>query len=469
MARILNHAAERDDGSLHGQGSARGITSRSWEESGEVYAAESSTAAVGKRVSAAGYRPAQDRTGRNVVFSDQQSPFIAGGKILLGNIEGKGQTTPFSARVSTSGVAIEAANHPRFSPDGAWISYTYWPDYAVNYPSDDGQRAIWRMRTNGTQRQRVLDWPGDQQWASYSPDGAKIVFLSTHRPDGTEIPYSLGPAYAHEYLGQLFVANADGTNPVQISPPRGSFQELTAIGNPSFSPDGTKVVFHAKPTACCSSELPHVYTVNTDGSGLRQIDGTPLRFTTPKGTDWCVTGGGQNASFSPDGTKLIYESPNYCKSIIRSYLDGSGRRVVHSHDRDGGPLITYPQYRPAAPSETLAHRFRPLMWFDEGEHWNPLDVGNFFAEGQHRICDSASACVTATSVRDLRTHTSSNAWIDIAGSGSDATAFRSPEPHLHHGRDPGLRHRLAYRCVLASQRAVSARLQIPGLLVLLPL
>lgn len=97
--------------------------------------------------------------------------------------------------------------------------------------------------------------------------------------------------------------------------------------------------------------------------------------------------------------------------------------------------MTYPRYRPSAPSETLAHRFRPLMWFDEGEHWNPLDVGNFFAEGQHRICDSATACVTATSVRDLRTHTSADAWIDIAGSG-DASVFRSPNSNCITGIPP---------------------------------
>jgi hypothetical protein len=77
--------------------------------------------------------------------------------------------------------------------------------------------------------------------------------------------------------------------------------QLDDAQNPSWSPDGTKIAFDT-PYALC--------TINSDGTGLTQIPGAY----------------GYNPSFSPDGTQLVfqtaYDGNNH--DLAKINLDGSG-------------------------------------------------------------------------------------------------------------------------------------------------
>jgi Tol biopolymer transport system component len=81
----------------------------------------------------------------------------------------------------------------------------------------------------------------------YSPDGLKIVFISTHDGDP-----------------EIFVMNANGTGLRKLT-------DNTAVdAAPSWSPDGSKIVFTSDRSG--SFEL---YSMNSDGSHQQMIP-TPV-------------------------------------------------------------------------------------------------------------------------------------------------------------------------------------------------
>lgn len=81
----------------------------------------------------------------------------------------------------------------------------------------------------------------------YSPDGLKIVFISTHDGDP-----------------EIFVMNANGTGLKKLT-------DNTAVdAAPSWSPDGSKIIFTSDRSG--SFEL---YSMNSDGSQQQMIP-TPV-------------------------------------------------------------------------------------------------------------------------------------------------------------------------------------------------
>jgi Tol biopolymer transport system component len=117
------------------------------------------------------------------------------------------------------------------SPDGSKIVFT---------SMKDGDLEIYTMNADGSDVRRLTTTPGYDGGPWWSPDGTKIVYRAHHPKDSTEL------AQYRELLSQglirpskveLFVMNADGSDQRQV----------TALGGanfgPSWSPDGTKIIF----------------------------------------------------------------------------------------------------------------------------------------------------------------------------------------------------------------------------------
>ena len=100
---------------------------------------------------------------------------------------------------------------------------------------------------------------------SWTPDGESIVFDGWNEPDGDF-------AYRRSHIYSINVDSAEIT------------QLTTEIGfwfGPEVSGDGRQIAFQGYPDTNVTYEMPRIYAMDTDGSGVRQVSGD---FDRPAGT-----------------------------------------------------------------------------------------------------------------------------------------------------------------------------------------
>ncbi len=118
----------------------------------------------------------------------------------------------------------------------------------------------------------------------------------------------------------IWVMNADGSGQTRLTESGGFDKE------PSWSPDGTQIVFASDRES--DSMITDIYVMNADGSGQ-------TRLTESGGSDY-------QPSWSPDGTQLIFasdrESDSYIDDIWVMDADGSNQtRLTESGGYDYQP------------------------------------------------------------------------------------------------------------------------------------
>jgi len=149
---------------------------------------------------------------------------------------------------------------PAVSPDGQTI--------AVAFGAWDG---IYVLDRFGKGRTKLIGGGSFDGTPAWSPDGTKLAFRRlVHRLYGD--------------VGRIFVVNRDGTGLRQLTPEPTNNNENPYDGDPSWSPDGTRVLF---------SRSGEMSFINLDGTGL-------------------VSTGviGDSPSWSRDGTHITYQSIN---------------------------------------------------------------------------------------------------------------------------------------------------------------
>lgn len=169
---------------------------------------------------------------------------------------------------------------------------------------------------------------------AYSPNGRTIAFAGNRDP----VVIGLLGAVSHIYL-----MNPDGSGVVPLT--SGEFYD----SNPSFSPDGRRVVFDRAPAG--NSRDTRIFIVNVDGSGLRQLSDDAGRDSDP--------------TFTPNGRRIVFVSDrdpdvrtdrsdifsmSPTGARVRVLIDGprnefdpdvspNGRRIAFASNRRRGPNI----------------------------------------------------------------------------------------------------------------------------------
>ncbi|TDO27517.1 WD40 repeat protein [Kribbella sp. VKM Ac-2527] len=199
--------------------------------------------------------PRATRDGRRLLFAA-----AAGNRITTAtmNIDGSDRTTiPLPDTTLNLGPGA-------WSPNADRIAFEGWDD------TDNTRDGIYLARPDGTQLTRLTNADEQRDLPSdFSPDGTRLVFLR-------QTPGAPNP-------GSLFVVNVDGTGLRQITPDGFNVQ---CCGNHRWSPDGKRILF--------ADTMGALWLVNPDGTGLTKF------FSDTQGR-FAIT-----PAWSPDGTRVMF-------------------------------------------------------------------------------------------------------------------------------------------------------------------
>lgn len=94
--------------------------------------------------------------------------------------------------------------------------------------------------------------------------------------------------------------------------------------SPAFSPNGRLIAFTSSRDQESGKQTPHLYVMRFDGSGLRQLGGSPL--------------GDSDPYFSPDGRRLAFARGGHL--WLMTIATGAEKQLTFGRDRDSEPVFT---------------------------------------------------------------------------------------------------------------------------------
>jgi TolB protein len=132
----------------------------------------------------------------------------------------------------------------------------------------------------------------------WSPDGSRLAFTGNR-------PGPFGSAR------RILVINVDGTDLHQVSPDDADASLTTSDDSPTWSPDGTRLIF-------TRNGVLHV--INADGTGLTALPNDD---------------GASSPDWSPDGTRVVYV--NSIGAVRIRHADGSNPVTVTGAGQNSHP------------------------------------------------------------------------------------------------------------------------------------
>jgi len=220
------------------------------------------------------YQPSWSPDGQRLVFVSTRT----GRHGLYVGILGRGKVRRLAVDSTCENV------EPRWAPTGGWIAFR----------SDcDGNREVYRIRPDGSERRRLTHAPLEDSEPAWSPDGHRLLFTSYRdgQPD-------------------VYVMNADGTGVRRLTETPGGHSRRA-----EWSPDGQWVAFGSD-----REGDEEVYVMHLDGSGLRNVTNHPARE--------------YYSRWAPDGRHLVFTSNREPKQ----YGDRSVANAIYSVAMDGTEL-----------------------------------------------------------------------------------------------------------------------------------
>ena len=189
-------------------------------------------------------------------------------------------------------------SEPSLSRDGKFLAYT---------SEESGNLDVRVLPTTGGQAIRITDSDADDAQPAWSPDGAKLAFVSARDHKGRlSMPLGVGPlqGYLLGRGGDIFLTSALG----------GSAVKLVSDGySPAWSPDGKEIAFQSP-----RDGQRDLWAIATGG-------GQPRRLTNDTSFDY-------HPSWSPDGKWITYAAmespaPEFAIRVIDS-RGGKPRDIV---------------------------------------------------------------------------------------------------------------------------------------------
>ncbi len=221
--------------------------------------------------------PVSEATGVTWISTDPQ----------VVEVDGEGNLSPLG--YGTARVVVSA---PWGSTDTATVyvlgrivfTYAHAGGSTDLYSFDPGQPESVRQ---------LAEWPGSEFDARFSSDGTWLVYVSDHRGNF-----------------DIIVADADGSNPVQLT------TTVSVERSPCWTPDGTRIIYESD-----AGGVPQIWIMNADGSEPRQLTQGERPNREPV--------------VSPNGQTIAFTSLRDDKSdIYLMNLDGSNQRNFTSSDQD---------------------------------------------------------------------------------------------------------------------------------------
>ena len=172
---------------------------------------------------------------------------------------------------------------PAAAQDGSRIAFVV-ADYT------EGTGDIFVIGDNGTAVRQLTDDSELDDSPAWSPDGTRIAFRS----------------YRSGYDGEIWVVNADGSAPVNLTP--NALPATWDNRHPDWSPDGRSIAF-----ASTLGGDWGIWVMNADGSGKRQLTNTPEVDAEP--------------AWSPDGRSIAFRRTDAAGSDIMIVPAAGGEAV----------------------------------------------------------------------------------------------------------------------------------------------
>jgi len=163
---------------------------------------------------------------------------------------------------------------------------------------NNDQKDVYIMDIDGSNVERLTKTGTNEVRCSWSPDGRRVVYDSYSARDG------------------ILVVNDDGSHRLRLI----ANSQKVAHASPSWSPDGSKIVFIKGFPGKKGMEKTDIYVMDVDGGNVKQLTRTTGE------NEWLP-------SWSPDGTKIVYYRalPGKPADIYVMNADGSNSRRLTTH------------------------------------------------------------------------------------------------------------------------------------------